>query len=368
MRMFFNLLSPVFGCVPHGSSKNKTSSPVPAAAPAQEQEPCQGSEASLGGAHGEAADAVVLPPLRPLLSSPLGSSVHCVEKDVSDKDEDEDDEDEDDVMEVGNAEPEAVPETPNAGETPSKDVEEEEEGSEGTEGEVPVYEEVCDPFVFIRRVHELVARTPAERLGDVFAFPASLPVLPPKAAGAPRATLVLDLDETLVHCSMQPIASPNLVFPVEWEGARYVLYANTRPGLAEFLRTVGALFEVVLFTASMPVYAGRLCDLLDPAHALIHHRLYRHACVLVDSNYLKDLRVLGRDLATTVIVDNSPQAFAFQYDNGIPILSYFDSQTDRELPKLLPLLRRLAQADDVRPILRNHYKLYRRIESPFLHP
>ena len=167
---------------------------------------------------------------------------------------------------------------------------------------------------------------------------------------------------------MQPIASPNLVFPVEWEGARYVLYANTRPGLAEFLRTVGALFEVVLFTASMPVYAGRLCDLLDPAHALIHHRLYRHACVLVDSNYLKDLRVLGRDLATTVIVDNSPQAFAFQYDNGIPILSYFDSQTDRELPKLLPLLRRLAQADDVRPILRNHYKLYRRIESPFLHP
>ena len=233
---------------------------------------------------------------------------------------------------------------------------------------MPVYEDTCDPFFFIRRVHQIVACTPAERLGDVFEFPRCLPVLPPKAAGAPRATLVLDLDETLVHCSMEPIVSPNLVFPVDWEGARYVIYAYTRPGLAEFLRAVGELFEVVLFTASMPVYAGRVCDLLDPAHTVIQHRLYRHACVHIDRNYLKDLRVLGRDLATTVIVDNSPQAFAFQYDNGIPILSYFDSQTDRELLKLLPLLRRLAVADDVRPILRNHYKLYRRIECPFPPP
>lgn len=111
-------------------------------------------------------------------------------------------------------------------------------------------------------------------------------------------TLVLDLDETLVHCSVEPVEKPDVIFPVDFNGATYHVHVKKRPHLDVFLSSVSKLFEVVVFTASQQVYAEKLLDILDPDRSRIDHRLFREACLCVHGNYIKDLDVLGRNLST----------------------------------------------------------------------
>eukprot|EP01006_Ploeotia_vitrea_P066317 TRINITY_DN94737_c0_g1_i1.p1 TRINITY_DN94737_c0_g1~~TRINITY_DN94737_c0_g1_i1.p1 ORF type:complete len:375 (+),score=24.23 TRINITY_DN94737_c0_g1_i1:58-1182(+) len=206
---------------------------------------------------------------------------------------------------------------------------------------------------------------------DPYRFIASLPVPPNHLRascltakfGGPRITLVLDLDETLVHCSTDEddLPNPDFTFKVEFNGTIFNVRAKKRPGFDEFLEHVKDKFEVVVFTASQRVYADTLLDILDPNREAIKHRVFRDDCVCVEGNYLKDLTVLGRDLQTTVIVDNSPQVFSYQVDNGIPILSWFESPDDRELYKIIPFLDSLQEVDDVRPSVRNKFKLHDKI-------
>jgi RNA polymerase II subunit A small phosphatase-like protein len=59
-----------------------------------------------------------------------------------------------------------------------------------------------------------------------------------------KKTLVLDLDETLVHSSFKPVPSPDYVIPVEIEGRVVDVYVMKRPHVDHFLKAVGNRFEV----------------------------------------------------------------------------------------------------------------------------
>ena len=75
---------------------------------------------------------------------------------------------------------------------------------------------------------------------------------------AGKITLVLDLDETLVHSSFRPVPNPDFIIPVEIEGKIVDVYVLKRPHMDHFMAYVGQRFEVVVFTASLSKYAGAL--------------------------------------------------------------------------------------------------------------
>ncbi|KAF7512572.1 hypothetical protein GJ744_000833 [Endocarpon pusillum] len=168
-----------------------------------------------------------------------------------------------------------------------------------------------------------------------------LPPIQPHLQG--RKCLVLDLDETLVHSSFKILNQADFTIPVEIEGQYHNVYVIKRPGVDAFMKRVGELYEVVVFTASVSKYGDPLLDQLD-IHHVVHHRLFRESCYNHQGNYVKDLSQVGRDLRETIIIDNSPTSYIFHPQHAVPISSWFSDAHDNELLDLIPVLEDLAGA------------------------
>ncbi|KAK4033460.1 HAD-like domain-containing protein [Parachaetomium inaequale] len=167
-------------------------------------------------------------------------------------------------------------------------------------------------------------------------------LLPPQAPEHKgRKCLVLDLDETLVHSSFKILHQADFTIPVEIEGNYHNVYVIKRPGVDQFMKRVGELYEVVVFTASVSKYGDPLLDQLD-IHKVVHHRLFRESCYNHQGNYVKDLSQVGRDLKDTIIIDNSPTSYIFHPQHAVPISSWFSDAHDNELLDLIPVLEDLA--------------------------
>ena len=110
-------------------------------------------------------------------------------------------------------------------------------------------------------------------------------------------------------------------------------------------------FEIIIFTAAAKEYADIIIDYIDPEKKLIKKRYYRRDVKLNEKDQqIKDLTILGKDLSKTLIIDNVPENFIKQKENGIFVKSWYDDPDDTCLLDLIPILKELVvkRVDDVR--------------------
>ncbi|XP_033110294.1 CTD nuclear envelope phosphatase 1A-like [Anneissia japonica] len=182
-----------------------------------------------------------------------------------------------------------------------------------------------------------------------------------------RKTLVLDLDETLIHSyhdglirpNSKPTIPPDFVLKVTIDAHPVRFFVYKRPHVDFFLDVVSQWYDLVVFTASMEIYGSAVADKLDKGRGVFKRRYYRQHCTLDCGSYTKDLSAVSDDLSKVFIVDNSPGAYKLFPENAIPVLSWFSDPSDVGLLNLLPMLDALRFASDVRSVLRRNIHVNR---------
>ena len=151
-------------------------------------------------------------------------------------------------------------------------------------------------------------------------------------------TLILDLDETLVHFFYTPSGGTFLI----------------RPFCFKFLEDMSHIFEVAIFTAATKDYADSILDVIDPNKKLINHRLYRHHTSICDITFVKDLSKIGRNLNRCIIIDNLADNFKLQPNNGIQCGTWIDDMKDTQLNDLDKILTQIIEKkpQDIKPIIK----------------
>lgn len=163
--------------------------------------------------------------------------------------------------------------------------------------------------------------------------------------------LVLDLDETLIYSTEQPLERP-----ADFQAGRFHVYC--RPGLPGFLTRCLEWFKVGVWTSSSEPYAQAVVDRIFPDPAQLDFVWSRDRCVRRFSAerqhyfWIKDLAKLKtrHPLEKILIVDDTSTKLMRNYGNHILIRQWTGDLADRELPAMLDYLEELGSVANVRVV------------------
>ena len=172
----------------------------------------------------------------------------------------------------------------------------------------------------------------------------SIPFL--KTPSTKKYTLVLDLTDTLIN--------------IQYGDNHQTLVPNLRPGLFSFLNAIKPLYELVSFSTETKEYSDMILNEIEKNKKYFDYNLYTEHLTLYGNKFVKDIAKLGRDIKKVIIVDDDPDNFRLNPENGIQISPYLgdstkDDTTLFELKRLLILFQRTG-VDDIRKAIKSYEK------------
>lgn len=233
-----------------------------------------------------------------------------------------------------------------------------------------------------------------------------LPLPPPLPQNKHKHTLLLDIDETLIHTFGMRNVNGIPGDPVLNNTKILEIYYMARPFLKEFLLEVMDLFEVIFWTAGTASYGSAIIDSFErellglkpsfyAAQEMAKEMLHQGGAgsstsnanfyflsrtqTLENQGYMKYIPMVGRPTSSAILIDDNVRSFpltprsgvkiacfegndqalqlfsslpAYLQENGKPyppeIMSVIEKEIhkleeDRELLNLLPLLRSVAK-------------------------
>lgn len=170
--------------------------------------------------------------------------------------------------------------------------------------------------------------------------------------------LILDLDETLIHCTNKPQGRTP-----DFQVCHYGVYK--RPGVEDFLATCSAWFDTGVWTSASADYASKIIQYLFPEPAQLQFVFTRQDCGLrFDYSIgmyrivkpLRKIKKRGYSLKKTLVIDDSPGTFIENNGNAILVRKYLGDKEDEELFLLLKYLETIASAKNVRKIEKRNWR------------
>jgi RNA polymerase II subunit A small phosphatase-like protein len=176
--------------------------------------------------------------------------------------------------------------------------------------------------------------------------------------GAQRKLLILDLDETLLYATEEPLSIKE-DFKVE----RYYIYL--RPHVDRFLAFCLTKFEVAVWTTSTEDYAEEIVSRFFPSREAISFLWARNRCTrkydgeLQEFYWIKNLQKVkrkGYDLEQVIVIDDTAQKHEQNYGNLIPVREFTGDPNDNELLLLESYLEKIADTPNFRRLEKRSWR------------